>query len=106
MIPQRLPPEVAALPVAEVLASPDTDLTVIIPLLIMTGLRANQVLPFSFIMFIAAGLPLADDPLAAAQLGAGFAADPSDLAAGNRLEVDLEIDRCAVVVVTQERHIR
>ena len=32
---------------------------VIIPLLIMTGLRANQVLPFSFIMFIAAGLPLA-----------------------------------------------
>ncbi len=32
---------------------------VIIPLLIMTGLRANQVLPFSFIMFLAATLPLA-----------------------------------------------
>ena len=31
----------------------------IIPLLIMTGLRANQVLPFSFIMFLAAGVPLA-----------------------------------------------
>ena len=32
---------------------------VIIPLLIMTGLRANQVLPFSFIMFLAATVPLA-----------------------------------------------
>ena len=32
---------------------------VIIPLLIMTGLRANQVLPFSFIMFVAAAVPLA-----------------------------------------------
>ncbi len=32
---------------------------VIIPLLIMTGLRANQVLPFSFIMFVAATVPLA-----------------------------------------------
>ena len=32
---------------------------VLIPLLIMTGLRANQVLAFSFIMFIAATVPLA-----------------------------------------------
>ena len=32
---------------------------VIIPLLIMTGLRANQVLPFSFILFLIAGIPLA-----------------------------------------------
>ncbi len=32
---------------------------VIIPLLIMTGRRANQVLPFSFIMFVAATVPLA-----------------------------------------------
>lgn len=31
----------------------------VIPLLIMTGLRASQVLPFSFIMFLAAGIPLA-----------------------------------------------
>ncbi len=30
-----------------------------IPLLIMTGLRANQVLSYSFIMFLAAGVPLA-----------------------------------------------
>lgn len=32
---------------------------VLIPLLIMTGLRANQVLPFSFIIFLAAMVPLA-----------------------------------------------
>ena len=31
----------------------------VIPLLIMTGLRANQVLSFSFILFVAAGVPLA-----------------------------------------------
>ncbi len=32
---------------------------VLIPLLIMTGLRANQVLAFSFVMFLAAMIPLA-----------------------------------------------
>ena len=32
---------------------------VLIPVLIMTGLRANQVLPYSFVLFLAASVPLA-----------------------------------------------
>ena len=44
---------------------------VLIPLLIMTGLRASQVLSFSFIMFVAATLPLTAGLLLAAMLGGG-----------------------------------
>ena len=41
----------------------------VIPFLIMSGLRANQVLSFSFIIFVAVAVPMAGGLLLAATLG-------------------------------------